>query len=408
MFQATSSTRGVTSETSPPRPTRIAVVISTVTPYLRPLFDRLARRPDIEVLLVTETPVERDRRWRPETDLPLEHVPLDSWTLDLAWMAVGSGFKTRFDSYVYVPKRPVAPLRRFSPDVVVAAGGGVWASPANIAALAARHRHGWAVVPWWNTFSRQRHSPPRRVAEPWVRHFFRSGDAWLAGGSRHARDVIRLGADPDRTVIAPITALAPDPPLTREGFRVTEHPRYLFVGRFIERKGIDVLLTAFRRLDRGELWLTGDGPLRSFVEEAAKTDPRVRYLGYADETMLPDLYREADVLVVPSLFEPWGLVVHEGLAYGLPVITTDQVGAADHLIEPGVNGYIVAPGSSDALVAAMRAVDEWAPARWHAAAAQNRETLPRYGFDSAAAGFVEGCMLGLRHRRAVAAQGVAV
>ncbi len=123
--------------------------------------------------------------------------------------------------------------------------------------------------------------------------------------------------------------------------------------------------------------------------------------------MLPDVYREADVLVVPSLFEPWGLVVHEGLAYGLPVITTDQVGAADDLIESGVNGYIVAPGSSDALVAAMRAVEEWAPAQWQAAAAKNRETLPKYGFDPAADAFVRGCMLGLRHRRALNGSGVA-
>jgi hypothetical protein len=85
-------------EASPPSLTRIAVVINTVTPYMRPLWGRLAERADIELLLVTETPMERDRRWRVETDLPLEHVQLDSWTLDLAWMAVGSGFKTRFDS----------------------------------------------------------------------------------------------------------------------------------------------------------------------------------------------------------------------------------------------------------------------------------------------------------------------
>jgi hypothetical protein len=390
-----------TGELSSRGPTRIAVVINTVTPYMRPLWGRLAERTDIELLVVTETPMERDRRWRVETDLPVEHVQLDSWTLDLAWMAVGSGFKTRFDSYMYVPKRPLVPLRRFSPHVVVAAGGGVWSSPANIAAVATRHRYGWAVVPWWNTFTRERRSLPRRVAEPWVRYFFRSGDAWLAGGSRHARDAVRLGAHPDRTLIAPLTAVGPDPPLERTGLFVSGQPRYLFVGRFIERKGIEVLLAAFRRVGGGELWLAGDGPLRSLLEREAKGDPRIRFLGYADEGSLPDLYRQADVLVVPSLFEPWGLVVHEGLTYGLPVIATDQVAAADDLIDSGVNGYVVPAGSDEALASAMRSVAEWPPSHRREAAARTRETLPKYGIDRAADAFVRGCQLGLRHRRAV-------
>jgi glycosyltransferase involved in cell wall biosynthesis len=380
---------------------RIAVVINAVTPYMRPLWARLAERSDIELLLVTETPMERDRRWHVETHLPVEHVQLDSWTLDLAWMSVGSGFKTRFDSYLYVSKRPLAPLRRFSPHVVVAAGGGVWSSPANIAALVARRRFGWAFVPWWNTFTRERRSLPRRVAEPWVRYFFRSADAWLAGGSRHARDVVRLGADPSRTVIAPLTALGPNPPLERTGLLVPDQPRYLFVGRFIERKGIDVLLAAFRGVDRGELWLAGDGPLRSYVEGEANGDPRIRLLGYANEESLPDLYREADVLMVPSLFEPWGLVVHEGLAYGLPVIATDQVAAADDLIDSGVNGYVVPAGSREALAEAMGSVAEWAPLHWREAAVRTRTTLPKFGIDTAAEAFVRGCQLGLRHRRAV-------
>jgi glycosyltransferase involved in cell wall biosynthesis len=392
-------------EASPRSLTRIAVVINAVTPYMRPLWSRLAERSDIDLLLVTETPMERDRRWGVETDLPVEHVQLDSWTLDLAWMAVGSGFKTRFDSYVYVPKRPLAALRRFSPHVVVAAGGGVWSSPANIAALAARRRYGWAVVPWWNTFTRERRTLPRRLAEPWVRYFFRSADAWLAGGSRHARDVVRLGADPNRTVIAPLTALGPNPPLERTGLLVAGQPRYLFVGRFIERKGIDVLLAAFRRLDRGELWLAGDGPLRSYVEEEAKEDPRVRLFGYADEASLPDLYGQADILVVPSLFEAWGLVVHEGLAYGLPVIATDQVAAADDLVRSGVNGYVVPAASHEAVAEAMRSVAEWTPSQWREAAVHTGKTLPMFGIDPAAEAFVRGCLLGLQHRRGLSAPG---
>lgn len=399
MSTAEGSANRSAREASPPSLTRIAVVISNVTPYMRPLWDRLAERDDIELLLVTETPVERDRLWEPETDLPVEHVRLDSWTLDLAWMAVGSGFKTRFDSYIYIPKRPLVPLRSFRPDVVVAAGGGVWHSPANIAALAARRRYGWAVVPWWNTFTRPSPSLPRRAAEPWVRYFFRAGDAWLAGGSRHAEDVVRLGAHPDRTVIAPMTALGPDPPLERTGLIEPDQPRFLFVGRLIERKGIEVLLSAFRSVGRGELLLAGDGPLRSFVEAEAKSDPRIRFLGYANEETLPEVYRQADILVVPSHFEPWGLVVHEGLAYGLPVIATNQVGAAADLIDSGTNGYVFPAGSSEALASAMRAAAEWTPQQWRKAGERNRETLPMYGLDRAADAFVEGCLLGHRYRR---------
>src|SRR5690349_17979642 len=136
----------------PPR-MRIAVIVNMIAPYTRPLFASLARRDDIDLLVVSETPMERDRRWQPEEDLPFEHVMLDTWTLDLSSLAVGSGFKTRFDTYLYVPKHPLAPLSRFSPDVVVAAGGGIWSSPANIAALAVRRWREWAVVPWWGSFT---------------------------------------------------------------------------------------------------------------------------------------------------------------------------------------------------------------------------------------------------------------
>jgi len=377
---------------------RIAVVINAVTPYMRPLWERLAEHDGIELLLVTETTMERDRRWRVETDLPVGHVQLDSWTLDLAWMAVGSDYKTRFDSYLYVPRRPLAPLREFAPDVVVAAGGGVWSSPANIATLVGRRRHGWAIVPWWNTFTRARPSLPRRIAEPWVKRFMRSGDAWLAGGTRHARDLVRMGADPDRTVVAPLTGVGPDPPLTRNGTRTPGLTRYLYVGRLIERKGIDVLLEAFGQLASGELWLAGDGPLRGMVESAVERSPRLRFLGYADEGDLPDIYRQADVLVVPSLFEPWGLVVHEALAHGLPVIATDQVAAADDLIDDGVNGFVVEAGSPESLAVAMERMTEWSEPDWLRASGWSSQTLATCSIERAAEGFIRGCMLGHRHR----------
>jgi glycosyltransferase involved in cell wall biosynthesis len=378
---------------------RIAIIVNMVAPYTTPLFSRLAEHDECELLIVSETPMERDRHWLPETELPFEHVMLDSWTLDLAWLAVGTGFKTTFDTYMYVPKHPLAPLHRFSPDVVVAGGGGIWSSPANIAALAARGRRGWAVVPWWGSFSREKPTLPRRLAEPWVRRFMRSSDAWLVYGTRHVRDVVALGADPERTVIAPITALAPEPPIERRLPSADGPFRYLFVGRLIERKGIEVMLDAFRGVDGGELWIVGDGPFRSAVESAAADDSRIRILGHRDGEALASVYREAQVLLVPSLYEPWGLVVHEGLAHGLPVIVTDQVGAGDDLIESGTNGYVVPAGSAPALAKAMEEVAQWTPAQWERAANQSDTMLATCSIDRGADGFIRGCALAVEHRR---------
>lgn len=382
------------------RPMRIAVIVNMVAPYTKPLFEQLAGRKECELLVVSETPMERDRRWSPEIDLPFEHVLLDSLTVDLAPLAVGSGFKTRFDTYVYLPRRPLRALDAFSPDVVVAGGGGIWSSPANIAALAARRRHGWAIATWWGSFSRPHPTWPRRVAQPWVRYFLRSADACLVYGARHARDVAAMGVDPARTVIAPITALAPERP-SRPIRDLGRGPvRFLFVGRLIERKGLEVLLEAFRRLDGGELWIGGDGPLRDLVARAAAADARIRDIGHVDGQALTDLYSSADALVVPSLYEPWGLVVHEGLAHGLPVITTDQVGAAEDLVDPGVNGYVVPAGDAQATADAMEAVARWTADERDRAVERSAETLATCSLDRGVDGFIRGCAIAVEHRTA--------
>src|SRR5262245_3643198 len=318
-----------------------------VAPYTKPLFEELAKREACDLLVVSETTMERDRRWAPERDLDFEHVLLDSWTVDLAWLAAGSGFRTRFDTYLYLPKRPLRPLVSFRPDVVVAGGGGIWSSPANIAALMARTGRDWAIVPWWGSFTRPHPTWPRRLANPWVRHFMRTSDACLAYGSRQVRDLTSMGVDPERIAVAPITALVPGRPPERAQPRSAVETRFLFVGRLIERKGLDVLLQAFRDFPGGELWIAGEGPLRAVAVNAASGDPRLRYLGHVEGKDLPKLYADVDALVVPSLYEPWGLVVHEGLGNGLPVIASDQVAAADDLVESGVNGYVVRTGSAE-------------------------------------------------------------
>ena len=380
------------------RPLRLAVIVNMVAPYTKPLFEELARRSECELLVVSETTMERDRKWAPESELPFDNVLLESWTFDLAWLAAGSGFRTRFDTYLYLPKRPLRPLASFGPDVIVAGGGGIWSSPANIAALAARPRRQWGIVPWWGSFTRPHPTWPRRVANPWVKHFMRTADACLAYGSRHVRDLVAMGVDPERIALAPITALVPERPPARDWRRSDAETRFLFVGRLIERKGLEVLLRAFERFAGGELWIAGDGPLAEAAEAAATADPRIRMLGHVDGEELPALYADVDALIVPSLYEPWGLVVHEGLGNGLPVIASDQVAAADDLVESGVNGYVVSTGASEALAGAMRDLAAWTPERRERAVERSVELLAACSVERGADGFLRGARIATDRR----------
>ncbi len=77
------------------------------------------------------------------------------------------------------------------------------------------------------------------------------------------------------------------------------------------------------------------------------------FLGRKQFAELLDVYAASDVLVVPSLFEPWGLVINEGMAAGLPVIATEAVGAVDDLVQHGVNGMRVETGNAEELERAM-------------------------------------------------------
>ena len=147
------------------------------------MFERIARHPDVSLLVVYETAVEANRRWSAGNGLRYDHAILRSRTLDLR--------KLVSDAFVHLPLRPLEAARRFQPDVVVASEA--WASPANIALWAGRSRHGWAMVSWWESFRRPRPSLPRRLAEPWVRAYARAADAWVAGGSRAFDNVTESG-----------------------------------------------------------------------------------------------------------------------------------------------------------------------------------------------------------------------
>ncbi len=116
----------------------------------------------------------------------------------------------------------------------------------------------------------------------------------------------------------------------------------LFVGRLAPEKNLEFVLEAMHRLSIGVrqrllLRIVGYGPLESALRQKAESlglNDVVEFAGPRKHGQLPDEYHAADVLLLPSISEPWGLTVNEGMLCGLPAIVSDRCGCARDLVRP--------------------------------------------------------------------------
>lgn len=198
----------------------------------------------------------------------------------------------------------------------------------------------------------------KRAIKSILLKFVFSGNVWgFAGGTRQKQLFSYYGMKPERIRVLPMTvdvdkfrqkceALPSEEDLKKEnGFE--DKKIALYVGRFAEEKNLFTLLRAgvYLKEHRQDfvLCLVGKGEkreeLEAFCEEHSLQD-KVCFVDYMLFDQLVSYYKMAEVLVLPSKFEPWGLVVNEALACGLPVIASDRVGAVDDLIIRGENGDI--------------------------------------------------------------------
>ena len=135
----------------------------------------------------------------------------------------------------------------------------------------------------------------------------------------------------------------------------------LFAGKFAPvKRPLDVVravaLCRQAGLDR-ELLMAGDGQLRQEITSTAdELGVPVHLLGFYNQTEMPKAYSAADILVLPSTQETWGLVTNEALACGRPVVVSDACGCAPDLVEEGKTGSTFKVGDIDALKAAIERV----------------------------------------------------
>lgn len=123
---------------------------------------------------------------------------------------------------------------------------------------------------------------------------------------------------------------------------------FLYVGRYSPEKGLELLIEAWVSIVEKKGWtltLVGNGPLK----EKLTSIKSIKVLDFMEQTELVKLAQNSGCFVLPSLYEPWALVIQEFAAAGLPIICSDACGASTFFVENGYNGYIFKTGDFKSL-----------------------------------------------------------
>ncbi len=180
------------------------------------------------------------------------------------------------------------------------------------------------------------------------------------------------------------------PALRRELGLEENRPVILFASKFQPRKCARDLLEAYIRLSPDGvrepepcLLFVGEGEERPLLEARANELgwSSVKFLGFVNQTVLPRYYDLCDVFVLPSEWEPFGLVVNEAMNAGKAIIVSDRVGAGPDLVKDGDNGFIFPVGNVTALADRLRFLCTQ-PAVAAAMGQRSRERIATWGFEA--------------------------
>jgi len=351
---------------------RIVILATHVIQYSSPLFRRMAQDPRLAVEIAYCTLQGATPSIDPEFGV---EVKWDTSVLD--------GYP-----WVHIPNRsPVPGLGRFfglfNPGVWglirksrfdAAILPGYFYFTAWIAIAAAK----WSGIPIifvtdshslrsWNA-----QSPWKLRLKKWlVRRIFSLGNAIMVSSSGGVEYLKSLGFSSDRIFLVPTAvdndwwteqASKVDRAAVRANWNIPEDATVaVFCAKLQQWKGPKDLLEAFAQADVPNSYLVyaGDGPEKGNLERRANElglADRVKFLGFVNQSQLPSTYCASDFLVLPSLFEPFGLVVNEAMLCGLPVVVSDRVGAKFDLVRPEENGYVFPAGDVDVLAATLRLI----------------------------------------------------
>jgi glycosyltransferase involved in cell wall biosynthesis len=334
-----------------PAGVRCAVIPPAPVPYREPLFAGLAARPSttLRVMYQAGRPAGWDQAgsWFPDRHA-YDALHLQAFQRE----RVGG-------TPVVWPRGLERALRSFGPRVVV-----VWEyGPAALRTWAWCARRGIPFVIFSeNTPAIDERLPPAQLRlHRWLAA---RATGFIAASSAARARFVGLGVAADAVEVS-LQSFDPEPIRAAVeqggGSRASSGDgpvRFLTVARLVPDKNVGGLIEAFARSgltdEEAELHIAGTGPLEGELRElVARLGVPARFAGYTAPDDLPAAYASADAFVLPSVFEPFGVVVREAVAAGLPVICSPTTGAAGDVAVAGRNALLVDPRRPDALGAAL-------------------------------------------------------
>ena len=270
------------------------------------------------------------------------------------------GVQNRNFREVYLPLRPLGEeagfggaMRRFirdnTFDRIILSN---YNSPACMAAIAYCQRKKIPYCMEYDGGLFKRDKVPMHLLKQWL---LQPAHTHYSTCDGHIAYLKSLGIPSERIVKYPFSSLskqdmADNAPLSPEGkdelrrqLGITEQTVVLAVGRFVQGKGFDVLLKSAQSLSKSVgVYFVGGEPTEEYLQLQEQFGlENVHFVGFCEKQQLAQYYRAADVFVLPTRSDVWGLVINEAMSFGLPVITTDRCAAGLELIENGINGYVV-------------------------------------------------------------------
>lgn len=320
---------------------KVLLTTNIPSPYMVDYLDCLGKKCELTALFEMESATDRDKQWYGT----IQSKSFRSVFLNAKRITAETGLSFRILKYI---------KRDFDRIII--------ANPTTPTGIIALLYCRFKKIPFVLQSEGGFRGSGKGIKERFKKYLMEKADFYLSGMKGEADYFLSYGATEETLRWYPFTSLKQEQidhellsmeekAKIREELGIKENQVVISVGRPIPCKGFDVLLQAKKGLSEDVgVYIVGGTVSSDFAKIIEENDlQNVHFIDHCDFATLKKYYHAADVFVLPTRGDTWGLVINEAMASGLPVITTERCVAGTQLIENDVNGYIIPVDRADVL-----------------------------------------------------------